>query len=220
MTQWMFPSFEPVPVNGHYVPVSPGRAGTEKAEDLTVARPEMASRGQDSSSTSSDQKSNGGSSPPVGSTVLGEGKEKPQNTGNRRKSSRPKWVYEGTQLDKSLHEDDMKMAIFDDAQPEDLSCKMSDADNSITSEVTSKEQDDGDSEALHTDNNNDKNKVSSNAVPSEDADSISAEGFTEKMKQVGDVEVMDWSDSSEHKQKIQKLQKNLTTKSGTSDWEF
>jgi hypothetical protein len=118
-------------------------------------------------------------------------------------------VYEGTQLDKSLHGEDLKSS--ENLQPQDLSCR--------TSETESPTQDEREIEAMHTNNNNDKNKTSVNTPHDEDSMSSESSEDREKSSRTITSKDMDWGDIN-HQEKIQKLQQNLTTQSGTEDWAF
>ena len=289
MAQWMFPSFEKVPVNGQYMTPVPMRFSLDKAQDLSMTpRAQSVEHRHDSTSSCSSlspgRKSMAGSSPPptpimmlqprgsspppmpmmmlqprgsspphtpimmlqprgsspphtpimmlqprgssppptpimISQPSMMETKDiRPQVTSNRRKSSRPKWVYEGTQLDRSLHGEDQKAS--DNLQPQDLSCRTSESESPALSEQTSR-HDERQIEAMHTDNNNDKNKVSVNTLPTDDTSSMSSQSSEDKIKMSHTItsKDLDWSDVK-HQEKIQKLQQNLTTQSGTEDWEF
>jgi homeobox protein cut-like len=118
--------------------------------------------------------------------------------GNRRKSAKPKWAYEGTQLDKSRSSIDLEnmSATGSELEPCDLSVKK----NSSTDKVqpTSPESD---RESSGNKENHHNISTTSKSLP----------------------ETNDMMEVMERKEKLDKLQKSLTTSSDVeedTDWQF
>ncbi len=186
VAQWMFPT--PEPVSDSRRSSFNSTDSQEKATDLSA----KSSSYQKDIKGEEPGKEN--SAPPK---VISSG-------GNRRKSAKPKWAYEGTQLDKCRQTIDIESG---ELQPCDLSVNKSrDTEPRHLEHVPSPSAD------THNSGNKENKQVSSSSKSLPDS--------IEKMKNAIQPPHLRWEDEADRKDKIEKLQKNLSVAKDDEDWQF
>ncbi len=268
MSQWMFPSFEPVPVKSRGTrsssvasSISPQSSSDgacsgmeEKAQDLTLAAAVKANNnnithkeknlnfveqegeaqrpGMDTELITSDPDTEtGGPQQLDASRMAGR-------VQNKRKSSKPQWVYEGLQLDRSLHEAEPNRDGNGDQslmEAEDLSraanklndkkCDTLDTipngrlSASPHSEIEERGSPDSHSELKTEENSDTSDSGDGSRSPVDDAQS-KGKDYIHKLQQAINTPCLVW-DEIDRRENIEKLQKNLASpENGEENWEF